>query len=43
MQTLEASLASLVRAGKITQRMAETRSSVPDELRRLMGLSAVAA
>jgi twitching motility protein PilT len=37
MQTMEAALVSLVRAGKITQRLAETRSSVPEELRRLLG------
>ena len=28
---------TLVRAGKITQRLAEARSSTPDELRRLLG------
>ncbi len=38
MQTMDAALASLVRAGKITQRVAEHTSSTPDELRRLMGL-----
>ncbi len=37
MQTMDAALAGLVRAGKITQRVAETRSSTPDELRRLLG------
>ena len=37
MQTLDASLVSLVRAGKITQRQAEARTSTPDELRRLLG------
>ena len=37
MQTLDASLASLVRAGKISQRVAESRSTTPDELRRLLG------
>jgi twitching motility protein PilT len=36
MQTMDTSLASLVRAGKITQKLAESRSSTPDELRRLM-------
>jgi twitching motility protein PilT len=40
MQTLDASLASLVRAGRITQRQAESRSSTPDELRRLLGAGA---
>ncbi|HMJ33039.1 MAG TPA: type IV pilus twitching motility protein PilT [Baekduia sp.] len=37
MQTLDAALAALVRAGKISQRAAEARSSSPDDLRRLMG------
>jgi twitching motility protein PilT len=37
MQTLDTALASLVRAGKITQRAAEARSSTPEELKRLMG------
>jgi twitching motility protein PilT len=37
MQTMDAALAGLVRAGKITQRAAEQRSSTPDELRRLLG------
>jgi twitching motility protein PilT len=37
MQTMDAALASLVRAGKITQRVAEQRSSTPEELRRLTG------
>ena len=36
MQTMEAALATLVRAGTITQRLAESRSSSPDELRRLL-------
>jgi twitching motility protein PilT len=37
MQTMDAALATLVRAGHITQRVAEQRSSTPDELRRLTG------
>jgi twitching motility protein PilT len=37
MQTMDASLATLVRTGKITRQLAEERSSTPDELRRLMG------
>jgi len=37
MQTMDAALASLVRQGKITQKLAEQRSSTPDELRRLLG------
>jgi twitching motility protein PilT len=36
MQTMDAALASLVRQGKITQKLAETRSSQPDEMRRLL-------
>jgi twitching motility protein PilT len=46
MQTMDASLAQLVRQGKITRQMAESRSSTPDELRRLLGAggpSAIAA
>ncbi|MBX5470729.1 MAG: type IV pilus twitching motility protein PilT [Thermoleophilaceae bacterium] len=38
MQTMEAALADLVRQGKITRELAESRSSAPDELRRLMGM-----
>jgi twitching motility protein PilT len=38
MQTMDAALATLVRAGHITQRVAEQRSSTPDELRRLTGM-----
>ena len=41
MQTMDAALAGLVRAGKITQRLAEATSSTPGELRRLMGLGGV--
>jgi twitching motility protein PilT len=37
MQTMDASLVELVRAGKISRDLAEARSSSPDELRRLMG------
>ena len=36
MQTMDASLASLVRAGRITMAAAETRSSQPAELRKLV-------
>jgi len=39
MQTMDAALATLVRAGKITQTLAEARSSTPEELRRLLGAS----
>jgi twitching motility protein PilT len=37
MQTMDASLVELVRRGKISQRVAESRSSTPEELKRLMG------
>jgi twitching motility protein PilT len=37
MQTMDAALAQLVRAGTITRKLAEARSSTPEELRRLMG------
>jgi twitching motility protein PilT len=37
MQSMDAALATLVRQGKITRELAESRSSTPDELRRLMG------
>jgi twitching motility protein PilT len=39
MQTMDAALVDLVRQGKITQKLAERRSSTPDELMRLMGQS----
>jgi twitching motility protein PilT len=39
MQSLDTALAALVRAQKITPRMAESRSSTPDELRRLLGMA----
>jgi twitching motility protein PilT len=38
MQSMDAALAQLVRAGKITRELAEQRSSTPEELRRLMGV-----
>src|SRR4051812_23026109 len=37
MQTMDAALAGLVRAGTITQRLAEQRAQVPEELKRLLG------
>ncbi|MDQ3676680.1 MAG: type IV pilus twitching motility protein PilT [Actinomycetota bacterium] len=37
MQTMDAALATLVRAGKITAKLAEARSTTPEELRRLLG------
>jgi len=43
MQTMDAALATLVRQGKITQKLAEQRSSHPDELRRLLGSGLMAA
>jgi twitching motility protein PilT len=36
MQTMDASLAELVRRGKLSQRVAESRSSTPEEFRRLL-------
>ncbi len=43
MQTMDASLAMLVRQGQITQKLAESRSSTPEELRRLLGATSLAA
>jgi twitching motility protein PilT len=43
MQTMDAALATLVREGRIAQALAEARSSTPDELRRLLGASPLAA
>jgi len=37
MQTMDAHLAQLVRMGKITRGLAEQRSSVPEEFKRLLG------
>jgi twitching motility protein PilT len=42
MQTMDASLADLVRRGLISRELAESRSSAPEELRRLMGTVRVA-
>jgi twitching motility protein PilT len=42
MQTMDAALASLVRQSKITQKIAESRSSTPEELRRLLGAGSFA-
>jgi twitching motility protein PilT len=36
MQTMDANLAQLVRSGKVTNALAEQRSSVPEELKRLL-------
>jgi twitching motility protein PilT len=43
MQSMDASLAQLVRQGKITRELAESRSGSPEELRRLMGLGTTRA
>jgi twitching motility protein PilT len=43
MQTMDAALVSLVRTGKVSQKLAEERSSAPEELRRLLGAGALAA
>jgi len=37
MQTMDAALAGLVRSGRITRQLAESRSTTPEELRRLLG------
>jgi twitching motility protein PilT len=37
MQTMDSSLAQLVRAGKITRQLAEARAHSPEEMRRLIG------
>ncbi len=42
MQTMDADLARLVRAGTITRSLAEQRASVPEELKRLLGGAPVA-
>jgi len=42
MQTMDTSLAELVRDGKISRTLAESRSGAPEELRRLMGTVRVA-
>src|SRR5918999_536780 len=42
MQTMDASLAQLVREHKITRSLAEQRASVPEELKRLLGGGPVA-
>ena len=43
MQTMDAALAALVRSGQIAQALAESRSSTPEELRRLLGSPSLAA
>jgi twitching motility protein PilT len=42
MQTMDAALAQLVREHRVTRELAESRSSAPEELRRLMGTVRVA-
>ena len=43
MQTMDTALAQLVRSGQISAKLAESRSSTPDELRRLLGMALHAA
>jgi twitching motility protein PilT len=43
MQTMDSSLAQLVRAGKITRQLAEARAHAPEEFRRLLGSQPMAA
>jgi twitching motility protein PilT len=43
MQSMDSCLATLVRAGKVTQEVAKSRSSQPDELARLLGEISLAA
>jgi twitching motility protein PilT len=43
MQTMDAALSQLVRAGKITRSLAETRAHSVEELRRLIGTAATSA
>ncbi len=43
MQTMDSDLARLVRQGKITRGLAEQRSAVPEELKRLLGGAPAAA
>ncbi len=38
MQTMDAALAGLMRSGRITRQLAESRSTTPEELRRLSGM-----
>jgi Tfp pilus assembly pilus retraction ATPase PilT len=37
MQTMDAALAQLVKAGKVNRQLAETRAHFPDEFKRLLG------
>ncbi|MGN6373208.1 MAG: type IV pilus twitching motility protein PilT [Solirubrobacteraceae bacterium] len=43
MQTMDAALVQLIRSGKVSQQLAEARSSSPEELRRLLGSSGAMA
>jgi twitching motility protein PilT len=43
MQTMDTALAQLVRSGQISAKLAESRSSTPEELRRLLGMALHAA
>jgi twitching motility protein PilT len=43
MQTMDTALAALVRSGTISAKLAEQRSSTPEELRRLLGMGSLHA
>jgi twitching motility protein PilT len=43
MQTMDTALAQLVRSGQISAKLAESRSTTPEELRRLLGMALHAA
>ena len=43
MQTMDTALAQLVRSGQISEKLAESRSTTPEELRRLLGMALHAA
>jgi twitching motility protein PilT len=43
MQTMDTALAQLVRAGQISPKLAESRSTTPEELRRLLGMTSLHA
>jgi twitching motility protein PilT len=43
MQSMDAALATLVRQNKIAMSLAESRSSTPEELRRMLGAGSLAA
>jgi twitching motility protein PilT len=43
MQTMDTALAQLVRSGQISTKLAESRSTTPEELRRLLGMNSLQA